>query len=447
MAKEVKAGVRITGKDDTGSAFSSFSRSLSRAENKLTKFKNQTASLRKGFGHVGRGMAIAGGLIAAATVGVVIGVKKALDATEAYASELNDFALQTGVSTDRLQELDYIAKQTGVGLTKGRAGIVKFSKAFGELKAGTGQALSMLKKVDPQLAKQLKGSKTAGDAYELFLSALAKTEDPVKKSQLAFALFGRSGGEMLRMVAAGPGELKRLQAEFAKLGGLTPKQIEDADAYGDAMDRFRDSVTNVRNTLAVALMPHLTYAATKMADFIAEHKTEIVGAFSHLIENTGTAIKNLVDYMTENPDAFKKWVSSAIQPLNEIVNAIKEIRTFKKDVEGFFGVGPDRVDVALAKTGVKAEEGIAGERNAVDRFKLGAGRAKAAFQNQPYQTTWADLAGQMVWGGLKEMVRPAKVELSITKPRGVDIGTVSTQNDGVAVTVKEDYFGQNLGEW
>jgi hypothetical protein len=444
MAKEVKAGVRITGKDDTGSAFSSFSRSLSRAENKLTKFKNQTASLRKGFGHVGRGMAIAGGLITAATVGVAIGIKKALDATAEYASELNDFSLQTGVSTDRLQELDYIAKQTGVGLTKGRAGIVKFSKAFGELKAGTGQALSMLKKVDPQLTKQLKGSKTAGDAYELFLSALAKTEDPVKKSQLAFALFGRSGGEMLRMVAAGPVELKRLQAEFAKMGGLTPKQIEDADAYGDAMDRFRDSVTNVRNTLAVALMPHLTEAATKLSEFVAEHKTEIVGAFSHLIENTGTAIKNLVDYMTENPDAFKKWINNAIQPLNDIVNAIKDVKTFIGDVKGFVGLGPDRRDRALKRAGTTINEGGIPTGAFVGSRVAGAvgdvlNRDMNAFEKYT-PLGWAKTAGMAAWAGGSALLQKQEVEVKLIVPRGYDIQSTSKPGENVSVQPVEDFF-------
>lgn len=108
------------------------------------------------------------------------------------ADETSKFARQVGLSTEALQEYQYAADRQGVSQQVFNASLVAFSKRLGELRAGTGGLHTMLKKVNPAFAEQLKNAESTEEAFGLMMKALSNIEDPQRRAALAAAAFSRS---------------------------------------------------------------------------------------------------------------------------------------------------------------------------------------------------------------------------------------------------------------
>lgn len=443
-AKTVKAGVVITGKDQSASAFTSLSKSLSKSENKFKAFKSSMSGLAGGIGIIS-GVAVgAFAALGGAIAGVTYGMKQMLDATTAYADELGKFARQTGFGVERLQELDFIAKRNGISTDKLRGGIVKFTKSFTDLRLGTGTALTALEKIDPVLLAQLNGAKSADEGFALLLDRMMKIEDPVKRSTIAFAMFGKTGQQMLRLIDGGPKAFEALRLEARKFGIMTEEDTKKAEAYQDSVENLQTAIGGLRNSLSIGLMPALTEAATLLADFVAEHRTDIVQAFSGVIASTGEMVKNLIKYLADNPDAFKNFIGDAADTMKNFIDAVKDIQTFITDIKGFIGLGPDRQAVALARAdttiagavpkGIRG--GIIGGAKAAINDIANKGPLEAIMSGPSYLLSQAVAAG--VKAGFSGAANPNEVTVRFKNlPKDA---VVETDRNGPLVTEEFNYF-------
>lgn len=448
MAKrEIKAGVRITGKDDSKSAFSGFAKSMQKAQNRVDRFKAS-------FKGIGGGLKIAGGLMAgaaagigAAVAGVGLAIKKAVDETSTYADELGKFSRQTGFNVESLQELEYAARRNGLAVSDLRGGIVKMGKNLADLAAGTGQAKTALEKIDPVLLRQVKGAKSNAEAMDIWISRMGEIQDPAKRSAITFALFGRSGQKMLRLLDGGPKALAALREEMRKLGVLTEEDTKKAEAYKDAQEKMQTALSSLKRTLAIGFMPALTDAAAAMANFISENRPAILAATEILVKNIGETIKNFVDYLTANPTALQDFVSNAAAGLNSVVTAIKDVQTTMKDIEGFFGLGPDRRDVALERSGAGVTYGSAGQR------AIKAAGEEIKKERSTWQKTtplgFAVTAGQTAFAAAKAAIQGPQTEGTIKVVLAVPEelkGRVGVTAEGVPVSVQaENNFAASMG--
>jgi len=443
MAKEVKAGVKITGKDASKSAFDSLSKSLSKTDRKLKGLANKMAPLAKGFGIVGGAAAAAGGVMIAATVGIASAIYKTVDATATYLDELMKFSRQTGFAVEALQQLDFVAKRNGLSFEKNRSSIVKFSKVFGELK--TGSTVTQLEKVDKVLAKQIKAAPNAATAYFTLMDSLARMEDPTKKSAIAFAVFGRTGQEVLRLVDGGPEAFAALRKEAEKYGIVLGADAAKAEAFKDAQENMQQAVFGLKTALSIGLMPALADGATKIADFIAANRPQILAATSVLMSNISDTIGSIVNYLTSNPDALMNFVQKAANVAADLVKSLRELQ----DVLSFFGIGEDRYEKALKRTGttedVRDIAPVPVGTTAATRVQ--SGFAEAA--RSPAATSQFGGLG-LIASLLKHQSAPTtskvQVELTVKPAHGLDAGVAINAATGTGVSivppkVDENYFG------
>ena len=447
-AKTVKAGVVITGKDATAGAFASLSKSLSKSENKFKAFKGSMSGLAGGIGIIG-GVAVgAFAALGGAIAGVTYGMKKMLDATAAYADELGKFSRQTGFGVERLQELDFIAKRNGITTDKLRGGIVKFTKAFTDLRLGIGTGMTALKKVDPVLLKQLQGAKSADKGFALFLNRMMKIEDPAKRSTLAFAMFGKTGQQMLRLIDGGPKAFEALRLEARKFGIMTEEDTKKAEAYQDAQENLRTAVSGLKNSLGIQLMPVLTDAGTKLADFVAANRPQILAATEGLISSIGTTLKNAIDYITANPDALTNFFADAAGAIKGVVDEIKEIKIFIEDVQGLMPGNKSRRQKALERTGTTIIYGVPRDGEIPEGAAGGAKGFAAGFKGA-YSAAGANaFIGpglpyyfvEAVAEGVKNGLKSQEVKINVSTPRGVEIQAQSVSGNGPLVTEEFNYF-------
>ena len=214
---------------------------------------------------------IGGGL--AVTAGAALS-KLAFDFVEA-GDELGTFAAKTGLTVEAIQELRSAAERTDVDVGVFNSGIESFTKNIGMAKAGTGKLTAFLKKVSPELLKQVKGAQGTGEAFEIMVQALHQIEDPAKRAALATAAFGGAGKEFVLFAEGGVEALRKLGAEKRKDGVLSTEEARRAGEVDDAMKRLNSRMTSLKLTIGAALLPVLEKIIPKFSEWLSNSRVRI----------------------------------------------------------------------------------------------------------------------------------------------------------------------------
>lgn len=228
----------------------------------------------------GMGLKLAGA--GAAMLAPLIG---AVQQFAAMGDEVNKASERTGVAVEALSELAYAADQSGANLAVLEAGLRRMQTSILDAASGSKSAqesLSMLGLTVEQLA-----GLSPDEQFKLLAERISRIEDPTLKAALAMKIFGRSGTQLLPLMAEGAQGIEALQKRARELGLTISK--EDADAatlFGDTLDDLWKSVKAGVFAIGSALAPLLTdlaASATKLVvglgKWIKQNKALVVTLF------------------------------------------------------------------------------------------------------------------------------------------------------------------------
>lgn len=212
--------------------------SLERLESQAIK-SNATLSKDdavKNLKHIGEAAGLAAGAVGVAFVGMA---KAAAD----NADELQRQADVTGLTAERLQELQYAGNNLGVELDTITGAQAKLTKSMAAAADGTGSqadAFARLKIHVTDSNGQLRDAKTV---MEEAFTALNGVGNETERDSLAMAIFGKSAMEMNPLIKAGGDELNRLAKEARDSGAVMSNEaVAGLDTFGDTMDNIKNSV-------------------------------------------------------------------------------------------------------------------------------------------------------------------------------------------------------------
>lgn len=184
----------------------------------------QTASLGGTFKDV------FGGVLAAnLTTKVISGITDIGKAAFETAGALSDLSAKTGLSTDTLQEMDYVGKQSGTNMQEFADAAYKMGINIQE---GTAKARQGAIDLGLDWAKLRAAS--PDQQFHMVVDALEKMEDPQRRNTDAVALFGKTAAPILAAISSGYNEIAK---NAFKAGDA---QIKALDETGDAWDQFKD---------------------------------------------------------------------------------------------------------------------------------------------------------------------------------------------------------------
>lgn len=149
------------------------------------------------------------------------------------ASHIQDLADKAGISTEAVQKLDFVAKQTGSTFDEISGAIAQMSNRLVE---GDKSAVAGLERMG--LSVSTLRSLSPDKAFEEIAAAIAKVPDPMEQSKLAMDLFGKSGAQLL----------PTLKADIEGLSAAAPIM---GDEMVKAGDKFDDSMAKVQARLDV----------------------------------------------------------------------------------------------------------------------------------------------------------------------------------------------------
>lgn len=270
------ATIRIAAHDNTQKAFNSVNNNLTRTNQ---AFKNFRGTL----------MRVAG----------VIGFGALAKATLESADRIQKLSIRLGVSTEALSEYQHVAELSGVDFNALVMSWQKMTKNLGDAAMGTGEAKDELAMLHLE-AKDL--NKLSVDVmFEEIADAISKVEDPVKKAQIAMAIFGTRGIEVIQMMEDGAEGMRDMRKTAIALGiSLSRDAADKAAKFNDEMLNLKTSLRGLMLTIMPGLIPVIQ-------DLTVMLKKVMQGANKVGVE-IGVLIKALVGAMIASKLAGVLWV-------------------------------------------------------------------------------------------------------------------------------------------
>lgn len=201
------------------------------------------------------GMAAVGGLLGAS------GLFASMGDRVAKASQ------RTGIGVERLSELAYAAEQSGADLETLEGGLRRMQKTIAEAAGASESARETLAKLGLSI-QQLVGL-SPDRQFMIIADRLAKIDDPAERAAAAMELFGRSGIQLLPMIADGTAGIEALAHRARELGlVMTTEDAKAAVALGDIVADLWKIIKLGVFLIGSALAPILRDFAERALDVI-----------------------------------------------------------------------------------------------------------------------------------------------------------------------------------
>jgi hypothetical protein len=211
------------------------------------------------------------------------------------ADKLNDMATNAGVAVEALSGLGLVAQQAGSS-TEAVADAFKFlGKNMADVLGGD----QLTGKVFADLGVQLLDA--AGNARPLeevmldVADAIANTGEAGKRTQVAMALLGRSGSDLIATLSQGSAAIKDQIATFDQYGAVVSgTAAKSADAFGDLLGEVKIAWGGIQNLLGEPLREALTPVLQQIIEWIRTHQSEIRAFITDLVSLITSSINVII---------------------------------------------------------------------------------------------------------------------------------------------------------
>lgn len=192
--------------------------------------------------------------IAAAVTGLGLLASKAIDNADGI-QKMSDV---TGISAERLQELQYAGNNLGVSLDTIAGAQAKLTKSMAAAIDGTGTQAEAFSTLGISVTDSNGNLRDAKDVMNEAFSALNGVGNETERDALAMSVFGKSAMELNPLIKAGSDEMARLTEEARKVGAvLSGEDIEALDTFGDSMDAVKMAISASFAKAFAELLPKL----------------------------------------------------------------------------------------------------------------------------------------------------------------------------------------------
>ncbi len=291
------------GEDEAGQAADEMGNDVEASGEKIDGMQTILAGLGAVIGIAVAALAALG----AAAVGAVKAIADLVLSAADAAGAIQDMSDKTGISTERLQELQFIGNQTGVSIdtiTGAQARLIRSMSASQDQTKKYNEELAKGKKPeDLQLGEMAQGFADLGvsvtdasgnlrDQQAVFadtIDALGRIQNPAERDAAAMAIFGKSAQELNPLIKLGTQGMADMTKQAHDLGAvMSEEDVAALDDFGDTMTGLQDGLKGTLNTLAVAFLP----VAQELAKVFQE---QIMPAIKQFIGVAGAQLKPVIE--------------------------------------------------------------------------------------------------------------------------------------------------------
>lgn len=231
-----------------------------------------------------------------------------------WADDLNTLSIQTGLSTDTLQEFEYMAGLLDVDVNTITGSLTKLIRNMNSAKDGSGAAADAFAALGISVTN---ADGTLRDNYEVFLEAidaLGQMENETERDATAMAIFGKSAQELNTLIAAGSSGLNEYAQEARAAGVIMSEDmVQELVAAQDASDRLSAQMTALKNNIVANIAPGIADAINGVLSLIRGDTT--------LDEFLGDVTEKAQDIAAKMPEVIENVVTGIVDNLPQIVEA------------------------------------------------------------------------------------------------------------------------------
>jgi len=266
--------------------------------------------------------AVAAAGVAAVTAAVGASMKALADFTVAggdYADQINTMAAKTGVSTERLQELQYAAELVDVPVETLTGAMTKAEKSISSAASGTGATAEAFAQLGVAVTDANGELRSGEDVLFESLEALGKIENETERDTLAMSLFGKSAKDLNPLIKAGSGALEEYAQQAHDVGYVLDTETLDAfQEFDDTTVKLENGAKAAKNALGTVLLPILTKVGGEGVDLLGDFSKAVLGTNGDL-DKVGEVVNQFVPKVV---NLVSTYVPQFLQIASTILGAI-----------------------------------------------------------------------------------------------------------------------------
>lgn len=264
-----------TGENQVGDAAQEMGSDVDEGGSKMEGFKTVLGGVGTVLGGVVTGI-LAVGAAAVATVGLMGGL--VFSSAEA-AGGLVDLSAKTGISVERLQELDFISHQIGVSLDTITGAQSRLVRSMASSADGTGEQAKSFDTLGIKVKDAQGNLRDTQTVFAETLDALSKIENPAERDALAMSLFGKSAQELNPLIKTSADEMERLTDKAHEMGAvMSDEDVAALEAFDDTLASLQSGLKGTLGTLATAFLPGFQSVFDQVGGYLKTFTDIVSGA-------------------------------------------------------------------------------------------------------------------------------------------------------------------------
>lgn len=260
--------------------------------------------------------------VATAAVGVVAGLAKMVLSAAEAAGELVDMSLKTGISVERLQELEYIGGQVGTSIETMTGSLAKMTRSMGDAADNAeGPAAKAFAALGVSVVDANGNLRDSEEVFGDVIDALGNVENATEADTLAMDIFGKSALELNPLIKTGSENLAAMADEAHAVGAVMDEgAVMGLEAFGDSLEGLKAGLKGMMGTMAAELLPVFQSFLDNINNFVqSEQFTQFISDLTEWLQtNLPVAIQYVSDFWTNvlQPaiEAVWEWLSTVLIP-------------------------------------------------------------------------------------------------------------------------------------
>lgn len=284
-------------------------------------------------------LALAGGF--AAVAAAIVKAEKAMISmtkeSAAFADNIITLSMQTGQSTQQLQEFAYASELIDVSVDTLQGSLTKLTNNMQDTMNGTGNAKASFEALGVSVTNADGSMRSANDVFYETIDALGQVKNETERDAMSMDIFGRSAQDLNPLIIQGSKTLKAYADEAHNMGYvLDDEALSALGAVDDAYQRLQKTQEGVKNQLAVEFAPYLEEFYGDVTTMVKDggkaiKDSGIVDAFGMMHETVGDILNPMSDLSNNRVPALTK----ALQPLAKVMALMADAAELLKGVINF----------------------------------------------------------------------------------------------------------------
>ena len=249
---------------------------------------------------------------------MITDIKDASVAAAAYADDILTTSTVTGLSTDALQEYQYMAELTDVSVDTITGSLTKLTKNMETAKGGTGSAAEAFEALGISVIDAEGQLRSNQEVFGEVIDKLGEMDNETQRDAYSMEIFGKSAQDLNPLIAQGADGIAAFAEEAHNVGYvLDGETLASLGAVDDAVQRFEKALEAAKNQAGAEFAPAMESIFTGITELINGNVDQGMASIEKGLEQFGEKLEELGPYAEEALTVFLATFAEHLPELGE----------------------------------------------------------------------------------------------------------------------------------